>query len=188
MAEVKTCPALEDYLVGDQCLEEFAGVSSVFYVGLKKDLNAPLKATDNVYATPTFKPGTGLYKFECKDEANNIEGSSLGKRKGFKQTYNLTLEAANKVISKFARGLNNLDIFIIVPDGEESQIMYDPVHQIKLDADAIKLATGSAATDERQTTIAATLGPVKHPFMYVTAPLEGGWDSLLKSKTSPEAA
>lgn len=188
MAEVKTCPALDDYLVGEQCLEEFAGVASVFYVGVKNELSAPLKATDNVYSTPAFSPGKGLYKFECKDEANNIEGSSLGKRKGFKQTFNLTLEAANKLISKLARGLNNLDIFIIVPDGDEAQIMYDPVRKVQFDADAIKLATGSAATDERQTTIAATLGPVKHPFMYVTAPLESDWDSLLASKASPEVA
>ena len=188
MAEVKAqCPTLEDVLMGEQCLEEFAGVGSVFYVGEKKDLTAALAATDNLYATPAFNPGTGLYKVECKEEANSVEGSSMGKRKGFKQTFNLTVEAANKLMSKLSRALNNLDIFIIVPDGEDSQIMYDPIRKVQFDNDAIKLATGAASSDERQTTITATLGPVKYPMMYVTAP-EEGWDSLLKSKTSPEAA
>ena len=177
---VETCPTLEDYTAGEQCLEEFAGVAPCFYVGIKNELSAPLVATENTYATPAFSEGKGLYKFDCKEDANNIAGDSLGKRKGFKQTYNMTLEAANKLVSKLARGLNNLDIFIIVPDGEDAQIMYDPVRKIKFDADAIKLATGSAPTDERTTTIAATLSPVKYPYLYVTAP-ESGWDSLLAS-------
>lgn len=166
MAE-NTCPTLEHILNADQCNENLAGLAEVFYVGIKSELAAPMVATDNVYSEPTFKAGCGLYKFECADETQGIIGGSLGYRKGFKQTFEAAIDAVNKVVAKTGRALNNLDLFFIVPDGDEHQIMYDPNRKCKADADGIQTNTGKAAADERQTTLAFTLQPVKYPNFYV---------------------
>ena len=166
MAEV-TCPTLEHILNADQCNENLAGLGEVVYVGVKADLAAPLTATDNVYSEPTFKAGKGLFKIECVDETQGITGGSLGYRKGFKQTLEFAIDAVNKIIAKTGRALNNLDLFFIVPDGEEFQIMYDPNRKCKADTDGIQSNTGKAAADERQTTCAFTLQPVKYSNFYV---------------------
>lgn len=166
MAEV-TCPTLEHILNADQCNENLAGLGEVVYVGVKADLAAPLAATDNVYSEPSFKAGKGLFKIECADETQGIIGGSLGYRKGFKQTLEFAIDAVNKIIAKTGRALNNLDLFFIVPDGEEFQIMYDPNRKCKADADGIQSNTGKAAADERQTTCTFTLQPVKYSNYYV---------------------
>lgn len=166
MAEVK-CPTLEHILNADQCNENLAGLGEVVYVGVKADLAAPLTATDNVYSEPSFKAGKGLFKIECADETQGITGGSLGYRKGFKQTLEFAIDAVNKIIAKTGRALNNLDLFFIVPDGEEFQIMYDPNRKCKADADGIQSNTGKAAADERQTTCTFTLQPVKYSNFYV---------------------
>jgi hypothetical protein len=166
MAEV-TCPTLEHILNADQCNENLAGLGEVVYVGVKADLAAPLTATDNVYSEPSFKAGKGLFKIECADETQGITGGSLGYRKGFKQTLEFAIDAVNKIIAKTGRALNNLDLFFIVPDGEEFQIMYDPNRKCKADADGIQSNTGKAAADERQTTCTFTLQPVKYSNYYV---------------------
>lgn len=184
MAEVVACPTLDHVLKSNDCLENFAGLGSVAYFGLKSDLAEPLVLTDNVYSEPKFKAGKGLFKIECKDETNKIEGSSLGYRKGFKQTGTSILESVNKAIAKLGRGLNNLDLFVIMPDDEEFQIMYDKTRKIKFDADGIKTETGAAASDERQTTLTFSLQPVKYPNMYVTIT---DIDKLLEGYTPPVA-
>ena len=166
MAEV-TCPTLEHILNADQCNENLAGLGEVVYVGVKADLAAPLTATHNVYSEPSFKAGKGLFKIECADETQGIIGGSLGYRKGFKQTLEFAIDAVNKIIAKTGRALNNLDLFFIVPDGEEFQIMYDPNRKCKADADGIQSNTGKAAADERQTTCTFTLQPVKYSNYYV---------------------
>lgn len=166
MAEV-TCPTLEHILNAGQCNENLAGLGEVVYVGVKADLAAPLTATDNVYSEPSFKAGKGLFKIECADETQGITGGSLGYRKGFKQTLEFAIDAVNKIIAKTGRALNNLDLFFIVPDGEEFQIMYDPNRKCKADADGIQSNTGKAAADERQTTCTFTLQPVKYSNFYV---------------------
>lgn len=166
MAEV-TCPTLEHILNADQCNENLAGLGEVVYVGVKADLAAPLTATDNVYSEPSFKAGKGLFKIECADETQGIIGGSLGYRKGFKQILEFAIDAVNKIIAKTGRALNNLDLFFIVPDGEEFQIMYDPNRKCKADADGIQSNTGKAAADERQTTCTFTLQPVKYSNYYV---------------------
>jgi hypothetical protein len=166
MAEV-ICPTLEHILNADQCNENLAGLGEVVYVGVKADLAAPLTATDNVYSEPSFKAGKGLFKIECADETQGITGGSLGYRKGFKQTLEFAIDAVNKIIAKTGRALNNLDLFFIVPDGEEFQIMYDPNRKCKADADGIQSNTGKAAADERQTTCTFTLQPVKYSNFYV---------------------
>jgi len=178
MANEIVCPTLNDILASEECMENLAGLGSVVYVFLKEDLQSPLVLNDNEYSTPEFKSGKGLYKFDCKDESQQVEGSSLGRRKGFALTGTIVLEAVNKMISKTSRALNNLDIGIIFPDGDEAQIMYDPNRKITFDSDGIKSATGAAASDERTTTLSAKLQPVRYPNLYVTPPT-AGWDSLL---------
>lgn len=175
----EACPALADVLNSEQCLENFAGLGSVVYVGLKSDLSQKMVLTDNVYSAPKFKEGKGLFKIECKEEANKIEGSSLGPRKGYKVTGTFVVEAVNKIISKCGRAWNNLDLFFIFPDGGDYQIMYDPVRKIKFDSDGIKSDTGAAASDERVTTCVGTLQPVKYMNLYVA--IEADIDTLLQS-------
>lgn len=162
-----TCPTLEHILNADQCNENLAGLGEVVYVGVKADLAAPLVATENVYSEPAFKTGKGLFKIECADETQGITGGSLGYRKGFKQTLEFAIDAVNKIIAKTGRALNNLDLFFIVPDGDEYQIMYDPNRKCKADADGIQSNTGKAAADERQTTCTFTLSPVKYMNYFV---------------------
>lgn len=162
-----TCPTLDHILNANQCNENLAGLGEVVYVGVKADLAAPLVATDNVYSEPSFIAGKGLFKIECADETQGIIGGSLGYRKGFKQTLDFAIDAVNKIIAKTGRALNNLDIFFIVPDGDEFQIMYDPNRKCKADADGIQSNTGKAAADERQTTCSFILQPVKYSNYYV---------------------
>lgn len=168
MAEVSPCPTLGHYEDADQCMENYAGVDPTIYVGIIDDLAEKMTLTDNTYTTPKFKPGKGLFKIDCKDDANNIEGSNLGGTKGYKITGNFTIEAVNKILSRYDRALNNLKLFIIIPDGEEFQIMYDPKRKVKFDADGIKTVTGSAPTDDRITTLSCTIQPVPYPNLYVT--------------------
>lgn len=176
------CPVLEDVLASQECLENFAGLGSVVYIGLKDDLEAPLTLTDDTYATPKFKAGKGLFRLDLKDESQKIEGSSQGRRGGFTLTCTLVFEAVNPAIAKISRALNNLDYFLIFPDGDETQIMYDPNRKVKAESDGIKSDTGAAASDERNTTITLKLGPVKYCNLYVTAPTAGGWESLRANK------
>lgn len=166
MAEV-TCPTLEHILNSDQCTENLAGLGEVVYVGVKGDLASPMTATENKYSAPTFKSGKGLFKIECADETQGIIGGSLGYRKGFKQTLEFAIDAVNEIIAKTGRALNNLDLFFVVPDGDQFQIMYDPYRKCKADADGIQSNTGKAASDERKTTCTFTLQPVKYMNYYV---------------------
>lgn len=161
------CPTLEDILNADQCTENLAGLGSVIYAGLKSDLSAPMTATDNEYTEPTFKPSTGLIKIECAEETQGITGSSLKGRKGFKQTLEMAIDSVNKLVAKNTRGLNNLDLFFIVPDGDEFQIMYSPNRRITVEDGGIQTNTGKAASDERQTTCTFVLQPVLYPNYYV---------------------
>lgn len=184
MAEIVACPTLEHILNENQCEENLAGTSSEAYIGIKSDLAEKMALTDNVYSEPKFKAGKGLYKFDCKDESNKITGGSLGRRKGFKLTATIVLEAVNKLIAKTGRALNNLDIFIIMPDGDEYQIMYDPIRKVVFDSDGITSDTGAAAADDRVTTLTATLQPVKYMNLYVTIT---DIDKLLEGYTAPAA-
>ena len=184
MADTVTCPQLADILNDDECLENLAGLGSDVYIGLKSELTTPLTATDNLYGTPTFQSGKGLYKVQCKDDSQQIQGSSLGYRKGFELTCTFVVDSVNPAAGKLARAINNRDIFIIAKDGKYSQIMYDPSRKVKFDSSGIKTDTGSKPEDDRSTTFEAKLSPVDFPNLYVTEPAESaGWDSLLASKS-----
>ena len=163
-----TCPAMDHYVAADLCQENFAGIAGKVYIGFKEDLSAPMALTDTTYSAPSFKSGTGLYEIDCKEKSNNIGGKSLKKRKGFKLTYNIVVDAVNKKLAKISRALNNRDFFVIVQDGDEWQIMYDPVHNIEMESGSIKSETGSAPEDDRQTTFGFVLQPVKYQNLYVT--------------------
>ena len=181
MADQVICPQLADILNDDECLENLAGLGSDVYIGLKSELTAPLTATDNLYSTPAFQAGKGLYKVQCKDDSQQIQGSSLGYRKGFELTCTFVIDSVNPAAGKLARAINNRDIFIIAKDGKNSQIMYDPSRKVKFDSGGIKTDTGAKPEDDRTTTYESKLSPVDYPNLYVTEPSEGGWDSLLAS-------
>lgn len=162
------CPTLEHFKEGEQCTENYAGLSPKIYVGLKADLTAPLTETDGTYVTPAFSPSKGFYEIDCKENTVNIKGSSLGKRKGFKLTLTFTLDVVNEISAKLGRAFNNLDLFFVIPDGEKWQIVYDVNRKIMFDTDGIASDTGSAPEDDRTTVYTATLSPVKYPNLYVT--------------------
>lgn len=176
-----TCPELVDILNDDQCLENLAGLGTDVYIGLKGDLSTPMTATENEYSTPVFASGKGLYKLQCKDDSQQIQGSSLGERKGFELTCTLVIDSVNASISKLMRAINNRDVFIITKDGDVSQILYDPHRKITKDSGALKTDTGAKADDDRVSTIELKQSPVNYPNLYVKEPTEG-WDSLLASK------
>ena len=166
-------------LKADECLENLAGISADVYVGIKSDLEAPMTAEENVYSTPTFASGKGLYKIQGKNEAQKVSFSSLGPRKGYDLGITVVVESLNKVSSKAGRALNNLDLFFIVKDGDESLILYDPNRRCEADNGGIAGDTGDTADSERQLTAEFHIKPVKYPLLYVTEPAQGGWDSLL---------
>lgn len=175
----QNCPTMQSILKADECLENLAGISADVYVGIKSDLSAPLTADENVYGTPTFASGKGLYKVQGKNEAQKITFSSLGPRKGFDLGIIIVIESLNKTFSKVGRALNNLDLFFIVKDGDDSQILYDPNRRCEADNGGIAGDTGDTADSDRQATCEFHLKPVKYPMLYVTEPQTGGWDSLL---------
>ena len=166
-------------LKSDECLENLAGISADVYVGIKSDLEAPLTAEENVYSTPTFASGKGLYKIQGKNEAQKISFSSLGPRKGYDLGITIVIESLNKTFSKAGRALNNLDLFFIVKDGDESLIMYDQNRRCEAADGGIAGDTGDTADSDRQATCEFHLKPVKYPLLYVEEPASGGWDGLL---------
>ena len=182
----QNCPTLQNYLAGDECLENLAGLGEVAYIGLKSDLEAPLVATENVYSAPVFKSGKGLYKVELRENSQKIEGSSNGKRKGYNLTATLIFDAVNRTTSIISRALNNLgDLFIIMPYGDDNQIMYDPNKKVHADSGGITTTTGDTPDSDRITTAALILGPVKYGNLFVETPTKVGqddftsWDQLV---------
>lgn len=182
-AQTVVCPTLSDLLAKNQCVENFAGLGTNVYIGIKSDLTAPMTMTDGEYSTPTFQSGKGLYKLECKENTVGIKGSSLGRRKGFSLETAFTLESVDKETAKVARAINNLDIFVICEDNGVSQIMYSPQYKVTADSGGIASDTGQKADDDRQITFTLKLEPVTFCNEYVKTPDTGGWDSLLASKT-----
>ena len=94
------------------------------------------------------------------------------------------IDAVNRKVSELSRAFNNLDIGIIVVDGEDTQIMYDPNNRVEADTDGINSTTGAAPEDDRQTSLQFQLKGVKYQNLYVEAP-QGGWESLRASSSDP---
>lgn len=180
------CPTLQNYIAGEQCEENFAGMGSVVYAFERNKVPASaISMSGNTY---TLTPPTGfkLYKFECKEEKQNLKGSSQGPRQGFVITGTFVLEAVDKATSLIARGLNNLDLGYIFPESDsDAQILYDPVRKVRIDSEGLTTDTGAAASDERITTASMKLGPVKYPNLYVNTP-SGGWDQYVDLSATSE--
>ena len=190
----QNCPTLNNYLAGDQCLENLAGMGEVAYIGLKSDLEGALEATDNTYKfqgeaesgeggkPASLKSGKYLYKVELKEESQKVAGESQGKRKGFNIVGTLVFDAVNADVAKLARALNNNDIFVILPEADgDAQILYDPNKKLRIESGGLTTDTGAAAGDDRITTVNFTLGPVKYPNLFVnlvTGSNVTSWDDL----------
>lgn len=167
-------------------MENLAGLGTDVYIGLKSDLTKPLVAEGPVYKLAEgvtfqtmFKSGSGLWKVQCKDDSQQIQGSSLGPNNGYELTCNFVVDKVNEKTAELSRALNNRrDIFIIALDGEKSQIMYDNQRRVKFEQGGITSDTGAAPGDERQTSYSAKISPVNYDHLYVQTP-EDGWDSLL---------
>lgn len=175
------CPTLGNILASEECLENLAGLGSVVYVGNKADLNGALQTKtgeDNVYlleyggtgseSSASFKTGKGLYKFDCKEEAEKYAFSSLGRRKGYEITGTLVLEAVNQATAKILRAMNNLDLFIIFQDNDgKLLIVYDPKRKMEADSGGIAGDTGDTPDSDRQITLEYKLSPVVYAMYYV---------------------
>lgn len=162
------CPTLDDVLASEQCVENLAGLAEVVYVGRKSDLEEPMTLTGVSYSTPKFKTGKGLVKIECAEATQGIMGNSLKSGKGFKLQLDFVIDAVSKKTAEVSRALNNLkDLFFIVPDNEEYQIMYDPLRKCKVDTDGIQSNTGKDPGDDRQTLCSYILQPVRFSNLYV---------------------
>lgn len=176
----QTCPSLINYSAADECLENLAGMGEVAYIGLRSDLSTPLAAAENVYSGLAFKDGKGLVKVDLKENSQKIEGSSNGKRKGYNLTATLVFDAVNRKTSLLSRALNNLgDMFIIMPDGDDNQIMYDPNKKIHADQGGITSTTGDTPDSDRITTANLILGPVKYSNLFLDLPEGKTLDQLV---------
>lgn len=176
----QTCPSLINYSAADECLENLAGMGEVAYIGLRSDLSAPLTPAENVYSGLAFKDGKGLVKVDLKENSQKIEGSSNGKRKGYNLTATLVFDAVNRKTSLLTRALNNLgDLFIIMPDGDDIQIMYDANKKIHADSGGITTTTGDTPDSDRITTAALILGPVKYGNLFLDLPEGKTLDQLV---------
>ena len=166
---MQNCEELLEYIAAAQCSENYAGIGSRVYMGLRSDLSAPLTETGPNWSGLTFKAGKGLYRLDCREEVNNIVGSSSNQNKGFTQTLNFTLDAVSPTTARVARVLNNRkDLFFCVEDGDEIQIMYHPTNKIQVDSGGIETNTGAAAEDDRGVTCAIQLKKCKYPNNYLT--------------------
>lgn len=183
----QTCPNLINYNAGDDCLENLAGLGEVAYLGLRSDLTAPLTANENVYSGLVFKDSKGLVKVDLRENSQKIEGSSNGKRKGYNLTATLVFDAVNRKTSLLSRALNNLsDLFIIMPDGDDIQIMYDPNKKVRADQGGITSTTGDTPDSDRITTANLILGPVKYSNLFLELPNGTTLDELVAGDSSSD--
>ena len=184
----QACPTLINYPASDECMENLAGLGEIAYVGRKSDLKNPLVLTGNAYSGLAFKDGKGLVKFDLKEESQKIDGSSNGKRKGYNLTATLVFDAVNRKTSLLTRALNNLgDLFVIMPDGDDNQIMYDPNKKVHADSGGITTTTGDTPDSDRITTAALILGPVKYGNLFLDLPTGKKLDDFVVSDDSDDS-
>lgn len=183
----QTCPSLINYNAADECQENLAGLGEVAYLGLRSDLSAPLTAAENVYSGLAFKDGKGLVKVDLKENSQKIEGSSNGTRKGYNLTATLVFDAVNRKTSLISRALNNLgDMFVIMPDGDDIQIMYDPNKKVHADKGGITSTTGDTPDSDRITTANLILGPVNYSNLFLDLPEGKTLDQLVVDDSSSD--
>lgn len=183
----QTCPSLINYSAADECLENLAGLGEVAYIGLRSDLTAPLTANENVYSGLTFKDGKGFVKLDLRENSQKIDAESQGKRKGYNLTATLVFDAVNRKTSLISRALNNLgDMFIVMPDGDDIQIMYDANKKVHADQGGITSTTGDTPDSDRITTANLILGPVKYSNLFLELPSGKTLDELVVDDSSSE--
>jgi hypothetical protein len=91
----------------------------------------------------------------------------------------------NRKTSMIARAFNNLgDLFLIFPDGDDNQIMYDPNKKLHADSGGITTDTGDTPDSDRIMTANLILGPVKYPNNFVEFKADAekninSWDDLV---------
>lgn len=176
MAANTNCPTLKDFILADDCSENFGGMATTVYVFKRKDLAAGgltlesnSEATYKFSATP-FVSGGRLWKFDCKRESQQVQGESQGYRKGFIITMNFVIEAVSEKASEIARALNTGDLgFIVLDNDGKCQILYDTNQRCEIESGGLTTDTGAAASDDRQMTVAVKLGPVAHPNYFLNA-------------------
>ena len=183
----QTCPSLINYSAADECQENLAGLGEVAYIGLRSDLTAPLTANENVYSGLAFKDGKGLVKLDLRENSQKIDSESQGKRKGYNLTATLVFDAVNRKTSLISRALNNLgDMFVIMPDGDDIQIMYDVNKKVHADQGGITSTTGDTPDSDRITTANLILGPVKYSNLFLELPSGKTLDELVVDDSSSE--
>ena len=183
----QTCPSLINYSAADECQENLAGLGEVAYIGLRSDLTAPLTANENVYSGLAFKDGKGLVKLDLRENSQKIDAESQGKRKGYNLTATLVFDAVNRKTSLLSRALNNLgDMFVIMPDGDDIQIMYDANKKVHADQGGITSTTGDTPDSDRITTANLILGPVKYSNLFLELPSGKTLDELVVDDSSSE--
>ena len=183
----QTCPSLINYSAADECQENLAGLGEVAYIGLRSDLTEPLTANENVYSGLAFKDGKGLVKLDLKENSQKIDAESQGKRKGYNLTATLVFDAVNRKTSLLSRALNNLgDMFVIMPDGDDIQIMYDANKKVHADQGGITSTTGDTPDSDRITTANLILGPVKYSNLFLELPSGTTLDELVVDDSSSE--
>ena len=186
MAANGNCPTLKDFILGDDCSENFGGMATTVYVFKRKDLAASglalvsgKEATYKLAATP-FESGGRLWKFECKRESQEVKGESQGYRKGFIITATFIIETVSEDSSVIARALNTGDLgFILLDSNGKYQLLFDDTQRCEIESGGLTTDTGAAATDDRQMTVNVKLGPVAHPNYFLNA-AKADLDNLAK--------
>lgn len=169
----QNCPNLVNIKNDDQCLENFAGLGATAYIFLTDDINKSefktLEGRPNVYSWTKNVLGESkhLYKVELRENSQSFTGESQGQRKGFKITGQLVIEVVNEKTALLCRALNNREYGIILPDGDNFQIMYSPNKKITRDAGALKTETGASSSDDRVCTLAPVLENQSYPNYWV---------------------
>jgi hypothetical protein len=133
-----------------------------------------------VYSGLAFKDTKGLVKVDLKENSQKIDAESQGKRKGYNLTATLVFDAVNRKTSLISRALNNLgDLFVIMPDGDDIQIMYDPNKKVHADQGGITSTTGDTPDSDRITTANLILGPVKYSNLFLELPTDKTLDDYV---------
>lgn len=190
MAANANCPTLKDFILADDCSENFGGMATTVYVFKRKDLAANGLALDTgkeatyKFASKPFVAGGRLWKFECKRESQQAKGESQGYRKGFIITMTFVIEAVNEKSSEIARALNTGDLgFIILDNDGTCQLLYHDTQRCEIESGGLTTDTGAAATDDRVMTVNVKLGPVAHPNYFLNA-TKAQLDALMTEATA----
>lgn len=174
---------LADITAATDCGESLAGIASVVYVGFKGDLVNPprLKQPGSgssgftlgdysyIESTPgfTFKSGKGFKKWEIATDTGQFTLSSNGQKKGFVQTINFGFDSISPEIAAMLRTINNRkDVFFVLPEGEQYQVVYDPDRNVSIDSGGIAYDSGTTPDSDQGLTVSINLSTVSPKTYY----------------------